>query len=74
MASRYAPIPAKPAGGGEAIEYRLLVAAVFAGCLPVATARWLRPDASGAEPRRTPFALALESARNTVAQAYSLPG
>ena len=59
--------------GESAIGYNLLVATIFAGCLPVTVVR------SVASPRRTPrifgpFAAALETAHCAAAQVYSLPG
>jgi hypothetical protein len=54
----------------NAVGYHLLVGIVFAGCLPVTLAQSFKPR--GTAPH--PIATALDTARNTVAQAYSLPG
>lgn len=66
--AQFGSTPAPPAR----MEQRVLIAALFAGCLPVATARWLRPAGRG--PRRSPFASALDTAREAAGHAFSLPG
>ena len=65
--------PAPVRSDESPIGYHLLVATIFAGCLPLTVAR------SVAGPRRTPrvfgpFAAALETAHCAAAQVYSLPG
>ena len=70
MASRYMLANPK-SGDAGAIQARLLVMALFTGCLPGATARWLRRDARD---RRSPISLSLEAARDAIAHVYSLPG
>ena len=56
------------------VAYHLLVGLVFAGCAPVAVAQAMLPKPRGMTSPARPFAAALDTARNTVAQAYSLPG
>lgn len=56
----------------EGVEHRLLVGALFVSCLPTELARWARP--SQPAPRRSPFASALDAARDTAAHVFSLPG
>ena len=64
------------AGASESgVAYHLLVGLVFAGVAPVAVAQAMLPKPRGTQHSAArPFATALDTARNTVAQAYSLPG
>lgn len=54
----------------EAIEARVLTGALFVACLPISVAQWIVAPADRAQP----LAAALTTARDAVAQIFSLPG
>ena len=68
MASRITVSQGSPTK--EAIEARVLTSALFIACLPISIAQWIMAPADRAQP----LAAALTTARDAVAQVFSLPG